>query len=134
MSTVSAIAREAELVFDHEAVYDNLIGLASQACCLYISHALRVLVLQLRRRCTPTWQFCCLPSSLYSVSWAYLVAAQADTDGEGHRKGLYMGTPDGAAVARHPDTAICVDQSYVFSKSYPAAALICMLSSTYCCP
>ena len=31
VSIVSAIAREAEVVFDHEAVYDNLIAIASQA-------------------------------------------------------------------------------------------------------
>ena len=30
VSIVSAIAREAEVVFDHEAVYDNLIAIASQ--------------------------------------------------------------------------------------------------------
>jgi hypothetical protein len=30
VSIVSAIAREAEFVFDHEAVFDNLIAIASQ--------------------------------------------------------------------------------------------------------
>lgn len=59
VSTVSAIAREAELVFDHEAVYDNLIGIASQA----------------------------------------------DADGEGHRKGLYMGTPDDSQGSLHPEVS-----------------------------
>ena len=48
VSIVSAIAREAEVVFDHEAVYDNLIAIASQVgliagpletithCCLLV--------------------------------------------------------------------------------------------------
>jgi hypothetical protein len=36
VSIVSAIAREAEVVFDHEAVFDNLIAIAAQVCGLQV--------------------------------------------------------------------------------------------------